>query len=94
MKVRSGWNSDYAHRKYDVELDEVDLARILLQLGLPVDSPTEQEAFDILSSSAEIYARRKLIVFDPSMKEDLEKEIAALDQTRRAAMVAIKKRHG
>lgn len=81
MKVRSGWNSEYARKKFDVELDEADLIRILIDndiapaeaAALPVN-----DAFVVLYTSAEITAKAALVEFDPSMKQQLSEEIAEL----------------
>jgi hypothetical protein len=35
MMVRRGWSIDYAKKKFDVELDENDLQRMLAERGVP-----------------------------------------------------------
>jgi hypothetical protein len=81
VKVRSGWSTDYGHEKYDVELDETDLSRILITGGIPLEaqarlSPTE--AHTLLYCSAEIIARMALARFDPKQRDKLKAEVAAL----------------
>lgn len=68
MKVRSGWNSEYARKKYDVELDEADIIRILIQHGLdPALSPRlpVAAAHSLLRWEAEIFSRQTLLEHDP-----------------------------
>jgi hypothetical protein len=53
--VRAGWNTELGRKKWDVELDEPDLRRFLLENGLPPDAPLfMSEAFWLLHYSAEI----------------------------------------
>lgn len=97
MKVRSGWNSEYARKKYDVELDETDLARILQAADIPLEVQPKlnaAQAHALLYLSAEIMARQTLVRFDPSLKEDLQKEIAQLAGEKNAALAVIRKKHG
>jgi hypothetical protein len=94
MEVRSGWNSEYARKKYDVTVDEGDLARILIAAGIPVAAQpgmTADDAHMILYTTAEIMARRTLVQFDPSQKEKLVAEARALNAQRAAVLDRVKK---
>lgn len=93
MEVRSGWNSEFARKKYDVTLDEADLARILLGAGIPLAAQpglSEDHAHMLLWTSAEILARRTLVQFDPSLKEKLVTEAKQLSARRAKALTEIK----
>ncbi len=58
MRVRQGWSGETAPSqwtKFDVAVDETDLARILARAGLPDDTPvTTKTAYVLLSTEAEI----------------------------------------
>lgn len=85
MKVRSGWNSEYARKKYDVELDEADLARILIAGRVPLEAQATlalADAHNLLWYSAEIMARQSLASFDPSLKKKLVEEATELNRQR------------
>ena len=57
MIVKIGWNTQYAEQKFDVGLDETDLARILAEEGIPPDAQlTSAEAFTILLTRAEWFS--------------------------------------
>lgn len=94
MEVRSGWNSEYARKKYDVSLDEGDLSRILDAAGIPLEAQpklTLAQAHALLYFSAEIIARQTLILFDPSQREALTEEIAGLQAQKAQGLAAVKK---
>lgn len=96
MEVRSGWNSEFARKKYDVTLDEADLSRILDDAGIPLEAQPKlsiAQAHALLYFSAEILARTTLKLFDPSMKESLDKEITALTEQRSKVLTLLKKKH-
>lgn len=63
MRVRSGWNSEpYGRRKFDIELGEEDLVRILTSRGIdPATVLPLREAFSILYCEAEALARAALV---------------------------------
>jgi hypothetical protein len=85
MMVRSGWNSEYARKKYDVELDEADLARILISGRVPLEAQSTlslADAHNLLWFSAEIMARQSLASFDPTLKDKLQEEARELNQKR------------
>jgi hypothetical protein len=76
MQVRSGWNSEpYGRRKFDVELGEPDLRRILISHDVDpgtADTMSGRTAFRILYCEAEILARYALL-------RHLESDDAATD---------------
>jgi hypothetical protein len=93
MKVRSGWNSEYARKKYDVEVDEADLARIITAAGMPMEAlsiVTLGDVHNLLWYSAEILARQTLVAFDPSMSEKLTAEARALAAKRKDLVLKIR----
>jgi hypothetical protein len=95
VKVRSGWNSDFGRVKFDVEVDEADLLRILLEIGLSVEaaaSLTVKEAYKVAYCTAEILSRQALSRFDGSKAEELTAEIKALAQERNEVLAAVKGR--
>jgi hypothetical protein len=58
--VKVGFNTDFGKDKFDVGLDETDLARILAEAGIPPDALlTELEAFQILHVEAERFCAAK-----------------------------------
>ncbi len=67
MKVRQGWSGEVEPNrwaKFDIEVDEIDLIRILVEAGIPVevgvDLPTAT-VFQILENEAERLVLVKLI---------------------------------
>lgn len=91
MEVRSGWNSEYARKKYDVILDEADLARILHKAGLPVDMMLSvDDAHTLLYATAEIKARATLSRFDPSLTDELKAEARGFAYERDAVLRRLK----
>jgi len=58
MIVRVGWNSQFARRKFDIELDETDLAALIREAGLPYDETlplmTAPSKYAILKNEAEL----------------------------------------
>jgi hypothetical protein len=93
LKVRSGWNSEYARKKYDVEVDEADLARIITGAGMPLEAVsivTLGDAHNLLWYSAEILARQALVSFDPTLKQRLTEEARGLVQKRKDLLLKIR----
>jgi hypothetical protein len=63
MIVKVGFNTDFGKDKFDVGLDETDLARILTEAGIPPDALlTEIEAFQVLHATAERLCAAKQVV--------------------------------
>lgn len=56
MLVRTGINSDYARKKFDVEVDDVhDLPAMLAEVGLPPDyQMTNWYKFQLLTTEAQL----------------------------------------
>jgi hypothetical protein len=93
VKVRSGWNSEYARKKYDVEVDEADLARIITAAGMPMEAlsiVTLGDAHNLLWYSAETLARQALVSFDPSLRAKLTEEARELVQKRKDLVLKIR----
>lgn len=101
MEVRSGWNSEFARKKYDVTLDEADLARILLGFGIPAEAQATvsvDDAHTVLYTSAEIMARQTLAVyarekpseFPDDIRTRLVEEARVLRDKRTATLTGIK----
>jgi hypothetical protein len=56
MEVRDGWNTEMGRLKFDVTVDESDLARLLIEYGMePGDRArlTTIESFQLLSAEAQ-----------------------------------------
>lgn len=95
MMVRAGWSTEYARDKYDVELDETDLARILGDAGIPAEAQSSlklREAHTLLYCSAEIIAREALVRCEPKLKERLLAEAAKLAAERNALLTSLRDR--
>jgi hypothetical protein len=57
MLVKTGWQNDFGKQKFDVELNEIDLARILADVGIDPEAPvTSLEAFRLLMTEAEYFS--------------------------------------
>jgi len=55
--VKTGWQNDFGKKKFDVELNEIDLARMLADGGIPPDAAlTSLEAFRLLMLEAEYFS--------------------------------------
>jgi hypothetical protein len=79
MIVKIGWNTDFGKEKFDVGLDEIDLARILEEAGIPPDAKlTSAEAFTILLAEGERFSQHVLAT---RTKDD-----AAAEQARQASV--------
>lgn len=76
MKVRSGWNSEFGRKKFDIELDGEDLVSLLIDAGIPGDAPLSfNEKYQFLYVTAEILARLRLLEFDPTQDSTKVKEL-------------------
>lgn len=79
MIVKFGFNTDFGREKFDVGLDEIDLARILAEEGIPPDaSLTAAEAFTILLAEAER--------FSETVRARITKDDSASDRASQAAV--------
>jgi hypothetical protein len=57
MIVKTGWQNDFGKQKFDVELNEIDLARIITDVGIAPDARlTSLEAFRLLLLEAEYFS--------------------------------------
>jgi hypothetical protein len=79
VKIRYGWNTPLGRVKFDVEVDEADLPRILIECGVDVSHAATMSAKDVyrvlyceaLMFSAAAQARQ-----EPESTEALRQEIA------------------
>jgi hypothetical protein len=57
MIIKTGWQNDFGKQKFDVELNEIDLARIIADAGIPPDAAlTSLEAFWLMMLEAEYFS--------------------------------------
>jgi hypothetical protein len=57
MIVKTGWQNDFGKQKFDVELNEIDLARLITDAGIAPDAAlTSLEAFRLLMLEAEYFS--------------------------------------
>lgn len=66
MDIRFGWASDYGRQSVAVQLDEMDISRIIVEHGPPgadIQSSdlTATEAFRLLSWEAELFVEVKVV---------------------------------
>jgi hypothetical protein len=55
--IKTGWQNDFGKLKFDIELNEIDLARILYDANIPPDaSLTSTESFGLLLLEAERFS--------------------------------------
>lgn len=81
MMVKVGFNTDFGRDKFDVGLDETDLARILVQAGIPPDAPlTAREAFQVLLAEAERFCAVTRVSVEPDAAEHWRAEAHRLGQ--------------
>jgi hypothetical protein len=92
MLIRRGWASEYAKRKFDIELDEADLVRILAVAG--VADPAGVAAtmnlghvYEILDAEAMMFVSHTLSRFEPASK-DTHMQAYAAYQARRDTVLA------
>lgn len=79
MIVKMGFNTDFGRDKFDVGLDETDLARILAEEGIPPDVQlTAAEAFTILVAEAER--------FSETVRARITKDDSASDRASQASV--------
>jgi hypothetical protein len=84
MNVRQGWSGEQpggAWRKIDVELDEADLARLIVDLGIPPEM-TSVQVFALMSSVAEVYLLSSIYKVTGAQhhRTELSNAIAARDR--------------
>jgi hypothetical protein len=93
MEISSGWNSEFARKKYGVALDEGDLRRILIGADIPVSQHefvSLEDAHTLLHCTSEILSRRTYAVYLmdgrklPELTGDTAKDVKRLGQEARA----------
>jgi hypothetical protein len=96
MLVKLGFNTDYGMDKFDVGLDETDLARILADAGIPPDAPLASvEVFQVLHLEAEwLCAGKRSTVTEGSEAEHWKAEAQRLGAKRRVQLERIEARLG
>lgn len=96
MIVKLGFNTDFGRDKFDIGLDETDLARILTEAGIAPDAPlVSTEVFLVLHAEAEWYcAGQRAAVTEGKEAEHWKSEAARLGRKRRELLERIKARYG
>jgi hypothetical protein len=92
MKVRSGWSSDYAKKKFDVELEDVDYPQLLAHWGIPVERGsdiTAMEKFLLMYYQAESISVMTQVQYEgvspeksPRFVQSQERLLSTLKQVR------------
>ncbi len=93
MIIKTGWQNDFGKQKFDIELNEIDLARILTDAGIPPDvSLTSLEVFQLLLLEADRFSEgvRAARLQDKNAAVLADKSIAA----RNARLAKVKDRLG
>ncbi len=93
MIIKTGWQNDFGKQKFDIELNEIDLARILTDAGIPPDaSLTSLEVFQLLLLEADRFSEgvRAARLQDSAAEALAAKSVAA----RNARLGKIKTRLG
>jgi hypothetical protein len=81
MMVKVGFNTDYGKDKFDVGLDETDLARLLAEAGIPPDAQlTALEAFQVLHAEAERFCAAKRAAVEPDKAGHWKQEARRLGE--------------
>ena len=95
MMVKVGWNTDFGKEKFDIGLDETDLARILAEAGLPPDTQLGMvEAFRLLSAEAERFSAAQRAQVVPSEAAACRAEVKRLTGQLAAHLDAVRERLG
>ena len=96
MQVKVGFNTDYGKDKFDVGLDETDLARILADAGISPDAKiASTEAFLVLHVEAEwLCAGKRSMVTEGREAEHWKTEAQRLGAKRREQLDRIRARTG
>lgn len=93
--VKLGFNTDFGHDKFDVGLDETDLARILVEHGIPPDTKISfSQAFEILRLTGEQLCCRQKARLAPSEAEGLKLLYKKCGEQLASLFSAIKAAHG
>jgi hypothetical protein len=81
MEVSVGWNTEFGRDKFQVTLDEVDLARICNDYQIPVAALTTPEAFALLRAYANWLASQEAVRFDSERQADVLTHAQAVTAT-------------
>jgi hypothetical protein len=70
MKIKRGWSTDYGKHRFDVEVEEADLLRILAELGAsdPATVSAGMTAIDVylaMDHEAQAFAHHSLAKTEP-----------------------------
>lgn len=96
MKVRSGWSGEVGPNqwsKFDVELDEVDLRRLLLENDVDPDQTLSvTQVFQLLEAQAEYLILAKLVTRYPRSQDKAEavEQMSALSASKRNVMAHLR----
>lgn len=102
MQVRTGWNTEMGRKKFDVTMEETDLARMLSDNGIPTawaGKLRPAEVFQVMYLEADRFAKVVLAQHFGSVGDDdgKRKALAEADgsqKTRDAIIAQIKTRLG
>lgn len=78
LKVRYGWNTPMGRVKFDVEVDEADLPRILIECGVDVSAAAAmraQDVYTVLYCEALIFSAAAQMRQEPENTQTLLQEI-------------------
>jgi hypothetical protein len=75
MKIKRGWSLDYGKFRFDVEVDETDLLRILAELGAsdPAKVSASMTAIDVylvMDHEAQAFTHHSLAKSEPDKSAD------------------------
>lgn len=79
MKVRYGFNTSMGRLKFDVEVDEADLPRILIECGVDVSAASTmsaREVYTVLYCQSLIFSAAAQIRVEPENAAALRQEIS------------------
>jgi len=99
MMIRAGWTiPPYGRQKFDIEVDETDLARLVREAGAPdaeaaCQSLTTLQAFELLNREADYWAARTAA--DKGVLEDDEAraEVRRVTERRTTMMDWLRRRY-
>jgi len=95
MFVKTGWNTDFGKQKFDIGMDETDLARILTEAGISPDAQlTSRETFQILRMEAERFSTVQRAQVVPAEAEGCRLEVKRLTGQLAAQLDSVRTRLG
>lgn len=93
MIIKTGWQNDFGKQKFDIELNETDLQRILTDADIPPDvSLTSTEAFRLLLAVADQFS--ETVRAAKTQDEDALGEASAAIKRRQDMVARVKARLG